>query len=262
MPPNRSPSFSSTQYCTDLANRQKRTASSRYACDAQGRVFAFGEWKHPKEWVRDSRCRCSLTTLQRRMEAGQTAEQAMTSRVFRGSPPNVTLTAWGEEKLLLDWRVDPRCKVGYETVLKRLDNPTRWPTHEMILSTPPQQKTCTMFATYEGVTRSAKEWGEDPSCALTAPAIRKRIATSRPLDRPFAQAASYQSKEKRIVEALDAFEEMRSPYIELPTQYPTPKRLVLTKATHLRLQPHLDELGLPASEVCAMLVVWWEGEPL
>lgn len=242
-----------------MQGKRKPTASKKYASDDKGRVQAWGEWKHPTEWVCDPRCICSLTTLRRRLVRGMTPEAAMTGRVFRGARPMRKITAWGETKYLIDWVQDERCAVGYETAQKRLLDPSAWSSMESLLCTPPRYRTPSNV-TIGDITRTALEWDRDPTCTLTAATVRQRVRAGLPLDRPHCQYPRDREKEQRVAEALDAFEAASSPLGELPLRYDIPKRLVLSKSTLLRLRPLVEEFLASASEVSAMLVTWWEGE--
>jgi hypothetical protein len=92
-------------------------------------LTAFGETKCISEWAEDPRCKVCYGTLAWRINMGVPAEESITV-VQRGYPKNYKInlrgagnflvTAFGEEKCLMEWTRDPRCRVSYQILWQRL----------------------------------------------------------------------------------------------------------------------------------------------
>lgn len=93
-------------------------------------IEAWGEKKHIKDWVKDERCVVDEGCLRDRiLKRNVPAEIAMSTKPDKGktlwvNPDSKKKTYFfeldGEEKSILQWSKDPRCKVKYLTLKYRL----------------------------------------------------------------------------------------------------------------------------------------------
>lgn len=99
------------------------------------RVKAFGEVRRLKEWATDPRCRVSYIALYHRVRSGRDVEDAILT-------PDRSLElkmveAFGETKSVHQWSKDPRCKVGFISLLGRIN--AGW-IAEAAIATPADQR--------------------------------------------------------------------------------------------------------------------------
>lgn len=108
-------------------------------------ITAFGETKTISEWARDSRCSVTESTLGTRIKNGKwEIEDAITvpgkskmKELFRKSKSARIISAFGEEKSVIEWSEDKRCTVGYSAIKNRLR--LGW-DYEKAISTPNKNK--------------------------------------------------------------------------------------------------------------------------
>jgi len=81
------------------------------------------------------------------------------------------LKAFGEEKTLLEWSKDPRCKPSKRLLAFRIG--FGWPIEEAIVTLPRNHKDG--VAAF-GENRSVRAWAEDKRCVVGASALRGRLA--------------------------------------------------------------------------------------
>ena len=95
-------------------------------------IEAWGEKKHIKDWIKDERCVVDEGCLRDRiLKRNVPAEIAMSTKPDKGKTlwvnPDAKKKTYffeldGEEKSILQWSKDPRCKVKYLTLKYRLLN--------------------------------------------------------------------------------------------------------------------------------------------
>ena len=108
---------------THLKEDNRDTRSTLY-------IEAWGEKKHIKDWIKDERCVVDEGCLRDRiLKRNVPAEIAMSTKPDKGKTlwvnPDAKKKTYffeldGEEKSILQWSKDPRCKVKYLTLKYRL----------------------------------------------------------------------------------------------------------------------------------------------
>lgn len=99
----------------------------------------FGETKSIANWARDFRCVVNYSTIQKRLEYGWNAEQAVTTSIDTAKQIAYArrakqLTVFGETKSVSDWATDGRCVVRIGTLKGRLQK--GWDAEQAIITKP------------------------------------------------------------------------------------------------------------------------------
>jgi hypothetical protein len=103
-------------------------------------ILAFGETKIATDWSRDERCVVNSRTLLRRFSQKDTwsAEDAITTpasathkKIQRNSGSARKIKCFNEEKSIIEWSEDVRCKIGYSGLKIRLSK--GWSPEDAIL---------------------------------------------------------------------------------------------------------------------------------
>lgn len=92
------------------------------------KLTAFGETKTVAEWTRDNRCSISKHALADRVHSGiwevveaiTTPSNGKKLELSRNSKSSVKIKAFGEEKSIIGWSEDERCKIGYSGLKARI----------------------------------------------------------------------------------------------------------------------------------------------
>lgn len=145
-------------------------------------VEAFGEVKSRKAWSEDVRCVVGLTGLRKRLDNGWGAVEALTTPAANAGSPNGRRgdlhMAWGEEKSILAWSKDSRCKVSRTMLRRRLDD--GWDI-ERALATPkaPQKsrkpgKPPRLYGAF-GEERTINDWANQDVCVVDRGTLSKRL---------------------------------------------------------------------------------------
>lgn len=87
---------------------------------------------------------------------------------------NRIIRAFGEEKTLVEWSRDERCKVSRECLYERLSN--GWNPQKAITKKPGRRNI--LFKAF-GEEKTAKQWSEDSRCAVHVKTLRYRLYTLR-----------------------------------------------------------------------------------
>ncbi len=106
-------------------------------------IIAFNESKTAAEWSRDERCNVSEKAITERIKSGKWSnEEAITvaangkkKEICRNSSYAKKVSAFGEEKSVIGWSEDERCKIGYSGLKVRIRK--GWDI-EKAISTPSQ----------------------------------------------------------------------------------------------------------------------------
>lgn len=105
-------------------------------------LTAFGEEMPLNVWADDPRSRVDRITLQNRVvKLGWDPEEALTAPPGSIEPWIIhSVEAFGEAKSLAEWARDPRCRVDYNTLYRRIVQYGRpWPA-ERAITTPASKR--------------------------------------------------------------------------------------------------------------------------
>jgi len=131
---------------------------------------AFGESKSIKDWILDSRCLVSESTVRLRVTAGWEFTDAITkqtpSRYSERNP--IKYEAFGESKSIKDWTKDPRCLVSGSNIRRRVY--AGWDFREAIT----KRGTIIKYEAF-GELKSIKDWTKDPRCLVSDSTVRLRV---------------------------------------------------------------------------------------
>lgn len=94
----------------------------------------------------------------------------------------ILLTAFGETKDIASWEKDPRCKVGRQNLYNRVVK-CRW-EHERAITTQPNPRGGLQPRRHQafGEYKTLWGWANDPRCAVTETALRRRLAAGFTLE--------------------------------------------------------------------------------
>ena len=131
---------------------------------------AFGQSKSIKDWILDSRCLVSESTVRLRVTAGWDFTDAITkqtpSRYSERNP--IKYEAFGESKSIKDWTKDPRCLVSGSNIRRRVY--AGWDFREAIT----KRDTIIKYEAF-GESKSIKDWTKDPRCLVSDSTVRLRV---------------------------------------------------------------------------------------
>ncbi|MCE9557395.1 MAG: hypothetical protein K8R88_00440, partial [Armatimonadetes bacterium] len=171
------------------------------------RYEAFGVTKTRREWTRDPRCRVAAQDLTKRIRAGWTIEDALTT------PPHdfdrmslingVIISAFGEQKTAGQWARDSRCSVKHGTILRRLNGGI---APEEAISAPPGDvkgedgsvRIYAQFMTAFGESKTLRDWIADPRCLAKKTHVRDRLRYGWTLERALTTAKMSAQEASRI----------------------------------------------------------------
>jgi hypothetical protein len=153
-------------------------------------ITAFGETKSPPQWAEDPRCVVSLYSIYRRLKHGWEPEMMLTTpadprkrrpgKELRSFPAKL-IRAWGEEKTMREWLMDPRCTATETAIPQRMRR--GWSAEEamtlpsekghrlLAVAAPPPAPPVSAF----GCTKSAVEWIQDPRCEVNLKTLYGRL---------------------------------------------------------------------------------------
>jgi hypothetical protein len=180
-------------------------------------ITVFGETKTVREWARDHRCPVDEEAVLARLDEGADPFTAVTrpfgrdveaplgvpTKSFRsrfrvqGRRDRVSLTAWGETKLLTDWADDVRCRVTASALRTRILK--GW-APELAL-TEPLKPHATWFMDTEltafGLTMAVRDWLKSDLCRVDQATLRARIKAG--WDAEKAMKARRKKKQKKVM---------------------------------------------------------------
>lgn len=144
-------------------------------------VTAFGETKSLSRWERDERCSVSAHTINRRLSAGYSTEDAIAlpygfGLKEVGRQVRRDVTAFGETKQLCEWVRDERCTVSAGILFDRLAR--NWPPEEAITGAVGAITGAHRFArryTAFGETKTLGQWARDPRCVVKESTLSMRL---------------------------------------------------------------------------------------
>ena len=155
---------------------------------------AFGETKTTAEWAADPRCAVSADGVRKRLKAGWDPEAAIATPDPRTGMTDA-LAAFGESKTLTEWARDARCVVNYRALAARM---RKGADLEEALTRPalPQPGSKAGIEAF-GERKRIFEWAVDPRCAVSAPALKGRLAQGWPAERAIAEPIALSATEAR-----------------------------------------------------------------
>lgn len=129
-----------------------------------------GETKTVTDWLEDDRCKLkSRAAFFKRMERHW--DPADIIGLPDGCTPDTAVRAFGQIKSFRQWADDPKCKIGYEGLRRRILVNKMDP--EEAITIPAGHRTTTITA--YGQTLLPGEWSEHPRCTVSPKTIVDRI---------------------------------------------------------------------------------------
>lgn len=98
---------------------------------------------------------------------------ATRSQQARNTRRNISLTAFGEKKVLKDWANDSRCLVSYQTLLYRINS--GWDIANAMVRSTKNARRKSIIVTAFGESKTAKQWSRDSRCKVTYRTLVKRL---------------------------------------------------------------------------------------
>ncbi len=165
-----------------------------YNLENAPRYEAFGEYKTVNEWLADPRCQASPNAFRRKLKQGVPTYLALQSRTpsyWRKTGKD--FEAFGERKSLMQWADDPRCKVSYHLLKRRVEE-EGVPFERAIEGHDPRGLEAF------GETQTLRQWSKDPRCSVSYQTLRKRLEAGLSLER--AMGESRIAAEERRLQAF------------------------------------------------------------
>lgn len=122
------------------------------------------------------------------------------------------ITAWGETKSAYEWARDPRCKVLYAALNRRLWTKTKKWTPEEAISTPPADTYARrayggggkLYMCF-GEQKNATQWGLDPRCEVSTIALYNRLKAGMPIEEAMKRISTRSWPLKRVFIKFEPF---------------------------------------------------------
>lgn len=168
-------------------------------------IAAFGESKSIKAWSRDARCAVNYAALVHRLRCGWQAETAITQPIdasrqrFWARKPVRLWGAFGELKSVNGWSRDPRCKVEYSVLLKRVKKGI--PIEVAMRARSMRDIASPHFSAF-GEEKSLSDWLRDSRCMVSRALLQRRLADGWAFEDALVQGTRPKHYRKPLIEAF------------------------------------------------------------